>query len=808
MTNLIYIIKQLIAKINLPFALQYPKALLLIPIVIVILYFIIRVDFIKFKNKTEQSLYRKKSKGLRKWITLSRVIIFSLLLIAISSPFTIKQKKVSGDYSLTILEDKSTSFKVFEQGLGEELKKNIGEDIPVAIRTVAHGNTSPIGNAILNNMQGNDNIMIISDGNNNKGKDLWDMMVFASILNTTINTLGIKSNTNDVGITIDAPPETIYGAEISFHININKVGSPPPYKLEVTIDDDIIISEENAESKILKKTLGVGYHKIVGKLIVDDFFHENNVYYKTVRVLPKPHILFITKEHTPLEPILEFPYVVAQKESLPGNLEEFPVTILNNLDAGTVNPWTDTLRDYVNKGNGLVVLGGKHSFDYGGYKNSYFETMLPVTIGRVGKGEKSEVNIVIVVDISGTSTLGFRPGSTSKLSIQKAQAIEILKNIEPKDNVGIVAFDTMGYYITRKLLPKKEQPNLEQSIASLKSDPEAGTLISEGLRKAFWLLEYAAGSKNVILISDGITQIPLQALANAKMMALRGVKTYTVGIGEDTDREFMKKLASKGNGLYFEPGETERLTLLFNETKEPAKENNLIILDNHHFITNKLSLAANINGFNQVVPKESARLLITTQNSNPLLTTWRYGLGRIAVFATDDGSGWASQLLNQDNSQLITKIINWAIGDPDRKKDFSVKLKDTTLGESTDINVYSKETPESTLRFSKVGEKIYKATFIPQETGFFTFFKSVLAVSYNKEYEKVGLNPELSDMIRITGGKVFNKENTTALINHIKEVSKRTKSQVTYFRWPFIIAALTVLLVEICIRRIKENYYR
>tara|TARA_Y100000310_G_scaffold343958_1_gene454164 strand:+ start:17776 stop:20106 length:2331 start_codon:yes stop_codon:yes gene_type:complete len=775
---------------------------------ILILFFIIRGNFVKFKNATEQNLYRKRSKGPRKWITLSRIVIFTLLLIAASSPFTIERKTVKGDYSLAILEDKSNSFKMFEQGLGEELKKRIGEEIPVTIKTIAYDNNSAIGDALLNNIQGDDNIMVITDGNNHQGKDLWDMMVFASILNTTINTLDIGPKADDVGITIDAPQETIYGAEINFHININKAGNPLPYKLEVKIDSDKVISEENAESQILDKKLGVGYHRIEGRIIADDFFKENNVYYKTVHVLPKPKILFITKEHTPLEPILEFPYVVSQKDTLPVDLDDYPVAILNNLDADTINPWTDTLRDYINKGNGLVVIGGKHSFDYGKYKNSYFETMLPVTIGRVGKGEKSDINIVIVIDISGTTTLGFSPGSTSKISIQKAQALEILKNIDPKDNVGVVAFDTKGYYVTRKLLPKKDQPLLEQGIASLKSDPQAGTLISEGLRKAFWLLEYAAGSKNVILISDGITQMPQQALANARMMSLRGLKLYTVGIGEDTNKDFMRKLALKGNGVFFEPAETEKLTLLFNESKEPAEENNLVILDNHHFITNKMSLTANINGFNQVVPKQSARLLITTQNSNPILTTWRYGLGRIAVLSTDDGSGWGGELLNQDNSQIITRIINWAIGDPDRKKDFSVKLKDTSLGESVDIKVFSKEVPKSTLQFSKIGENRYQASFIPEATGFFTFFDADLAVSHNKEYEKTGLNQDLGDMIKVTGGKAFDLENTTALIEHIKATSKRTKADTTYYRWPFIIAALVILLIEICIRRIKENFYR
>ncbi len=791
---------------NLPFSLQYPKALLLIVPVIVVLYFVMKKEFVKFKNKTEHELYVKRSKGPRKWITLSRIVVFTLLIIAISSPFTMKQKTVPGDFSLTILEDRSNSFNLFEKGLGEELKKSIGEEIPVTVRTMAYDNSSPIGDALLNSIQGDDSILMISDGNNNKGKDLWDMMVFASVLNTTINTLDIGPIANDVGITIDAPQEAIYGAEISFHVNINKAGSPLPYTVEVTIDDGVILSEENAESQVVSKMLGAGYHRVIGKVISDDFFQENNVFYKTVHVLPKPKILFITKEKTPLEPLLEFPYVLSQKKSLPNNLDEFPVIILNNLEARYVNSWTDRLREYVNKGNGLVVLGGKNSFDYGDYKDSYFETMLPVTVGQVGKGEKSDVNIVIVIDISGTSTLGFSQGSASKLSVQKAQAIEILRNIDPKDNVGVVAFDIRAHYVNKKLMPLRDQPMLEQKIASLKSDPQAGTFIAEGLKKGFWMLEYAQGSKNIILISDGITQIPKQALANAQMMAMRGVKVYTVGIGKDTDREFMKKLAAKGGGIYFEPSETERLKLLFNETKDAPDENNLLILDNHHFITNKLSLAANINGFNQVVPKASARLLVTSESSYPILTVWRYGLGRIAALATDDGSGWAGPLLNQHNSEFITRIINWAVGDPDRKKDFSVKLEDTTMGEGVDIKVFSTEVPEHPdLRFSKIGENRYQASFMPKQTGFFSFFDSVLAASYNREYEEIGVNKELNDMIKITGGKRFGLENTSAIVKHVKETSKRVKSEVTYYRWPIVIAALVILLVEICIRRIKEN---
>ena len=42
--------------------------------------------------------------------------------------------------------------------------------MPVQIRTIANGESSAIGNGILNNIEGDDNVMVITDGANNEGK--------------------------------------------------------------------------------------------------------------------------------------------------------------------------------------------------------------------------------------------------------------------------------------------------------------------------------------------------------------------------------------------------------------------------------------------------------------------------------------------------------------------------------------------------------------------------------------------------------------------------------------------------------------
>ena len=59
-----------------------------------------------------------------------------------------------------------------------------------------------------------------------------------------------------------------------------------------------------------------------------------------------------------------------------------------------------------------------------------------------------------------------------------------------------------------------------------------------------------------------------------------------------------------------------------------------------HFITKNVNLTANITGYNDVTPKAGAeRLVITSTNGKPVLTTWRFGLGRVAALTTDNGEG-------------------------------------------------------------------------------------------------------------------------------------------------------------------------
>ncbi len=785
---------------------HYPIALLAIIPLLPILIIIIRKDFIKFKDRAEQKEYTKKRRLARTLIALSRVVIFLCLLTAISSPFAIKQMTIPGDYSLLMLVDNSTSFELFDQDAAPRLKNELEKQIPVKMRSIASEKRSAIGDAILNNMQGNDNILVITDGNNNYGRDLGDIMLLASILNTTIYSLDLSPVKADASVTIEGPSKVIIDTENDFFVNVDVVGNLA-YQLVVTVDNQIVLDEADKISKefVIAQKFSEGYHEMKAQIFVDDYFEENNVFYKSVKVEPRPLILFVSeKSGSPMAQILTTLYDVDLQPELPYILDDYSAIVLNDVHEKRVASKTEVLSQYLTDGNGLVVIGGSSSYEYGNYRDSVFETMLPVKVGLSELAGGGLTNIVIVIDISG-STANI-VGSGVKYRVETAIASSVISGMRKDDNLGVIAFDTEAIPISY-LTPLSTKPAINQTVLTVQSR-FGGTNIYVGLLLAYKWLKDVEGSKNIILISDGATMDPNRALILTRAMAEEGIKLYSVGVGASTQESYMQSLAEAGNGLYFNGDDVPKLNIIFGEeTAQTEKEKmQMVIINPSHFITKNIDLTGALTGYNQVVPKSNAKMLVMTLGNNPVMNVWRFGLGRVVALSTDDGGGWASVLMQKDNSKLLTRAVNWAIGDLSRRKNFDVSIKDTRLNEPTEINVLSKSSFISKdYEFSKIGEELYRAVFIPQKTGFIDVLEAKVAVNSESEYGKIGLNPELDSLVTVTGGRSFNPSEVDDIIETVKTRSKRQKTEKIDLKWIFIIMAISVFLAEIAVRRLYEN---
>lgn len=773
---------------------EYPYVILILAVFLVLIFLTLRTEFVKIREDKE---FIDRKIKTRKWMHVTRTLIFICVFIAIASPFIEMQKTLGGDAVVKLIADNSTSMKLFKNEaslLASQLEKKTHSEFKVFGSEYG----SDIGDSILSNIGQYGSILLFSDGNNNMGADLGDVAFYAAKMNATINAVNLQPEHDDARIVIAGPSKTTEGTEETFVIDIAAAGNIGSYHVAVDIDGNAVYNDVTSKKQIqIKHSFSIGYHKITAKLDINDYFSENNIYYKTVKVVQRPKILFVSEESSPLAILLNKLYDVDIKSSVPSALEQYYSVVINNVKAGKLNDEVDKFTSFISDGNGMVVVGGPSAFERGNYKDSVFELLLPSFVATPGKKE-GDVNVVILIDISGSTGAMFGvKGKT--VDVEKALAIGVLQDLKFDDKLAVIAFNNKAYLVSEPSYVM-EKVDLDDKIASLQD--QGGTLIGLGIMKSIDILRTLKGSKNIILISDGQSQQDDDAIASAKLAANNGIKIYTVGVGPSTNEILMKQLASLSNGIYFRATDSSRLKILFGDVDKNRQSNefSLVVLDRDHFITSDLDLKATITGYNAVVPKSTAKMLVTTDNGNPIVNAWRLGLGKVITIATDDGTRWAAELLAEDNSKLIVRSMNWAIGDPERRSKQSVDIPDTRVNEPTEATIKS-ETLPAYENLVKIGENTYSATLTPEKTGFTNAYGAVFAANYPKELEYIGVNEKLRSLVESTGGKFFNSNQLEEIIDYTKTKSMRQITSKESIRWPFIIAAIVILLIEIFIRR-------
>jgi uncharacterized membrane protein len=804
------------------FMFDKPDLLLLIPAVLVILILILIKSFVAIdKKRLDDKRFIRSRRAYRIFIFITRALIFSLLFIALADPYGMVEKEVPGDLTITLLIDNSTSMQMFDTTFVPTLKAELEKRLPVKMSYISAPLDSNIGDGVLNNLEKDKNILLVSDGQATSGTTLMDVMLFSASLNSSASAINLKPIHSDVGVSIKGPSKTIAEVENIYEVRISRVApegtAAQPLRLLVGLDDEIIFDDFIAKDKyVFSRNFTDGYHRIVARILPpegsEDYFTDNNVFYKTAHVIPKPKLLFVTQTESALNEVLDELYEVTKTNTLPKDrdeLELYYAIVLNDLPIEKLKDM-DALSDFVIEGNGLFVVGGYNSFDNGGYKGTPLESLLPVQVGA-GELKRGESNIVIVIDISGSFTE--KGVATTALSTSKAMAYDVIDNINEKNYVGVVAFDEWPYLVAGIEPLYVSKASTLDKISRLQGKG-GQTDFSAGLKGAFNLLRGQTGSKNVIFISDGYTWNNLlrqQAEDVAQAMKGYGMKLYVIGTGRNLDEAFLRQLTLNGGGIYFNADTSNRLKILFGEAekKELGTAFSLFVIDPYHFITEELEVNAVLYGFNQVVPKANSHLLITTDSAEPAVVVWRHGVGRVATLTAFSSGNNLGELLDRDNSKLITRIVNWVIADPERKNDFFVDIPDARMGKVAEVVVKTKKFPKvKGMEFSKIDKNTYRAYYINNNTGFRTVLGAMYGVNYDWEYQKLGSSEELGTLVTSTNGKIFEPTQVDEIVQHVKSVSRRVIVEKTSFRGYFVLLALILLISEIVIRRIRETWFK
>jgi Mg-chelatase subunit ChlD len=317
-------------------------------------------------------------------------------------------------------------------------------------------------------------------------------------------------------------------------------------------------------------------------------------------------------------------------------------------------------------GRGLVVVGGTHSYGLGGYRDTPLEALLPVDAEPPDTQREAEVAEVLLIDTSESmgachcdeSAMNTEEGGVNKTDISKAAAIRAIEALGSGDEVGLLAFSgTREWVIPLQEFP--DQDTINQGVSSLR--PFGETRIVPALRDAAEaLLTSDKELKHIILFTDGFTS-ELETGADfvgtpfaedlvevAEEVASQGITISVVGTGEGAIPA-LEEVAEAGNGRFYAGRDLEEIPEIF--VKEARIAARSFINEGEFFpvVTSTAEAVRDIEsspailGYVATSPKPTSEVQLQVgEMADPLLASWRIGLGRVTAWTSDGGDRWAA----------------------------------------------------------------------------------------------------------------------------------------------------------------------
>lgn len=406
-----------------------------------------------------------------------------------------------------------------------------------------------------------------------------------------------------------------------------------------------------------------------------DTYAENNVNGLIVNVAPSPSIIVVT----PQPPLGEYfaqaltiqglEAEIVLPEDAPTTLEgwlEYDDVVLMNVPAivfDTENQ--EYLEELVRvHGRGLLILGGENTFGPGGYYQTPFEELSPLS-ARIDH-DAPEVAIVFVLDRS--SSMGQPIGDVTRLDIAKEATVTAISLLDPAARVGVVVFDSQSYLLV-PLTAQRDDALVREALLPLVEE-RGGTNMYPGIATAIeQLMDVESATKHIIVMTDGITgEGDFQTLTRAAAQA--GISISAVGIGAGLEDPLLNRLADFTGGTYHSTGDFRALPAILSQetlllSSSPFQEQIAPVAwadRDADFLAGLPDEFPPVYAFVRTTAKPTADVhLVATDDEGaqvPLMASWRYGTGHVLALATHGaGAGTADWIQMPEYPLMWSQII-------------------------------------------------------------------------------------------------------------------------------------------------------
>ncbi len=467
-------------------------------------------------------------------------------------------------------------------------------------------------------------------------------------------------------------------------------------------------------------------------------------------------------------------------------------------------------------GRGLLVIGGENSYGLGAYAGTPLEQTLPVTMEIPQRKEIPTVAVALIVENLENAT-----GNDSA----KEAAKKVVDQLTPRDEV-MVSDAATGFPVP--LQHVTDRTAIQKAIDAMNTgDPPTYAPYLVGAANA--LVGSSAKVKHIILVGDGDAQDDYEPIV--QQIVDRGITVSAVATAahEFADAPTMQAIARWGHGRYYEATD-------FGVPQALLKEAHTVIrpaMIQGRFVPQALgasSLLAGIttlpalDGYVATTPRPIASIALVSDQGDPILASWQYGLGRSIAWTSDASGLWTKDMVRWPGAgQFWAQLVAWVVPTPG---DSSWQVTATQNGPAAEIvaetdrlgnlpnnldaRIVGPDNAATTLTLLPVAPGRYEGSAQVGAAGAYSVHVSAptgqsptavdgqLVVPYSPEYRTSGADePLIEQVARVGGGKVLD-DPTQAFADDLPSASGGTP----LWRWLLGAAAL-LLVLDVAVRRLN-----
>jgi uncharacterized membrane protein len=587
-----------------------------------------------------------------------------------------------------------------------------------------------------------------------------------------------------------------------------------------------------------------GVHVFQAGIEVDeDTIAENNRAVATVTARGRPTVLLAeknTEQAASLASALRSQHIdvtVVPPEGIPrdtAGLKRYDGLILSNVSSLKLSrTQMAEIRNYVrDAGGGLIMVGGEESFGVGGYFRTPIEEALPVTMEVKQKLEIPSLAVVLAVDRSGSMAMS-TDDKVTKLDLAKEAAHLVVDLLDDRSEIGILSWDT-EFTWDSPVRSTRDRVAIHRAISTIRAG--GGTDGYPALREAYRVLfDRPAVLKHVIFLSDGqMTRGDFSGLLSR--MAKDKITVSTIAIGTDSDVQLMRELGKWGKGRSYFTEDQQTLPRIFALETQLASKAALIeqpfrpqLVTPEHETLQEIDWRTSppLGGYVATTMKPRADLVLMTHQDDPLLATWRYGLGRAAAFTSDAKGKWSVLWLRWAGfGQFWAQLVRWTLRTGTPGDTVTTVTRRDGVGEVTvdavdlrgefvnfldaEVGVVTPDRARLVVDLEQVAPGRYRGRFPAPKEGVYLVGVSQrrdgrmigsrlagLVVPYPPELRELGTNEQLLREVSEVGGGQALTSPAQAFVN------ARRQSRIAFPIWPWLVGAAALLLLpDIACRRV------